>query len=193
MAQNKDQKEDLELVAKSLESAAAYEKLVRKYQSKILNYIKRISGVPMEEAEDIAQEVFLKVYQNLNAFDQNKKFSSWLFSIAHNETISYWRKNKKRLNDPDIEDEHLEYFLKDEFNTDEKVDNQKLKEDLEVALKKLPIKYREVVQLKYFYDYSYEEISDIIKKPTATVGTLLSRAKKLLVKEVDLDKYKKYE
>lgn len=182
--------DDIDLVKKSLDNPDNYTLLVKKYEAKILNYIKKISGVPHEEAEDIAQEIFLKAYTNLNDFDLNKKFSSWLFSIAHNDTISYWRKHKKRLASPDIADEDLDYLMPDEFDIVKKIDDKALKQEIKQALAKLDIKYREVLQLRYLQEYSYEEISDIIKKPKNTVGTLINRAKKQL-KNILADK--KYE
>lgn len=181
--------EDIGLVQKTLKNADNYTDLVKKYEQKIIYYIIRISGIAYEEAEDLAQEIFLKAYINLNGFDQKKKFSSWLFSIAHNTTISHWRKHKKRLEQIDLADEDLERLLTDEFDVIKKIDNDKLKQEIKEALARIDIKYREVLQLKYLNDYSYEEISDIIKKPVNTVGTLLSRAKKKLKKELANKKY----
>ena len=189
MAENKGNREDINLVKKSLENPDFYTELVKKYENYIMNYILKISGVPREEAEDIAQEIFLKAYLNLNDFDQKRKFSTWLFSIAHNETISYWRKHRKRLESPDIEDSEIEFLLKEESDIAEKIDNQNLKKEIRNSLSQLDFKYREVLQLRYLDEYSYEEISDIIKKPVNTVGTLISRAKKLLKKEINLEKY----
>lgn len=180
MPDTADQEQDVRHVQRSLENQIFYADIVNKYQAKMLSFIRRISGVSQEEAEDIAQEIFLKAYINLNSFDQDKKFFSWLFSIAHNEVISYWRKNKKRLRDVSIEGEELSERLGHEINLIEELDIQAEKEELKVALIKLDLKYREVLELKFIDDYSYQEISEIIKKPTATVGTLINRAKKQL-------------
>ena len=185
MTQKKGDNEDIVLVQMTLENPAIYTDLVKKYENKIINYVVRISGVRREEAEDIAQEIFLKAYQNLNAFDQKRKFSSWLFSIAHNETISYWRKHKKEMGMPDLEDDEIAYLLKDDFDIKEKLDEKTLKEEVRHGINKLDFKYREVLQLRYLNEYSYEEISDIIKKPVNTVGTLINRAKRQLKKELE--------
>jgi len=186
---NKSQKQDLELVKDSLNSSDAYTNLVKKYEKPIIGYIIRISGVNFEEAEDITQEIFLKAYTNLNNFDQTKKFSSWLFSIAHNETISHWRKNKRKLDVINIENDELDILLTENFDIGKKIDNNLLKDEIKKGLAKLDIKYREVLELKYLNEYSYEEISDIIKKPVNTVGTLLNRAKKKLKNELKDIKY----
>lgn len=173
----------------ALKNPDDYTQIVQKYEKPILSYIMRISGVSYQEAEDIGQEIFLKAYTNLNDYDQRRKFSTWLFSIAHNETISHWRKNKKRLKDLDIEDDVLQNILPDEFDMVKNIDDKVLKQEIKEAIKKLDIKYREVLQLKYYDDLSYEEISDIIKKPVNTVGTLLNRAKKKLEKLLANKKY----
>ena len=180
MADLADQEQDIRHVRRSLENQLFYADIVNKYQAKILSFIRRISGVSQEEAEDIAQEIFLKAYVNLNNFDQDKKFFSWLFSIAHNEVVSHWRKNKKRLKDVSIEGEELAERLGKENNLVEEIDLKVEKTELKNAINKLNFKYREVLELKFIEDYSYQEISDIVKKPVATVGTLINRAKKQL-------------
>lgn len=158
-----------------------FNELVLRYQNKIFAYIYKIVN-HKEEAEDIVQETFIKVYKNLNSFDADKKFSSWLYRISHNETINYLKKNKK-VNVLYYEDNsYLLNLLKTEKNLIKELiieeDDQKLK----TALKKLPLKYKEVIVLKYLEDKSYEEIAQILHKPIATVGTLINRAKSQLKK-----------
>ena len=189
MADNDQNLQDIRFVNRALENQIFYTDIVSKYQERIIRYVIRISGISYQEAEDVAQEVFLKAYVNLNNFNQEKKFFSWLFSIAHNEIVSYWRKNKKRLKDISIEGEELAEKLGADFKMIEKIDSANNKDFVKQAISKLDFKYREVLQLKYIDDYSYEEISDIIKKPTATVGTLISRAKKILKNDLDKKYY----
>ncbi|OGY87695.1 MAG: hypothetical protein A2233_01985 [Candidatus Kerfeldbacteria bacterium RIFOXYA2_FULL_38_24] len=179
-----DNERDVAAVQMSLFDLEQYSLIVERYEQKILNYIRRISGASYEEAEDIAQEIFLKAYVNLRDFDEKKKFSSWLFAIAHNETISYWRKNKKNLTMVDIEEDYLEVLLKKDPDLAEQIDIKQRKTVVQTALKKLNLKYRAILDLRYTQDLSYEEISDIIKKPKNTVGTLINRAKKELKKEL---------
>jgi len=87
---------DCELVRLSLENADFFAQIVQKYEKPLLRYLLRISNVSLEEAEDLLQEIFIKVYQNLWDFDESLKFSSWIYRIAHNETISAWRKKISR-------------------------------------------------------------------------------------------------
>ncbi|MEA2006677.1 MAG: RNA polymerase sigma factor [Patescibacteria group bacterium] len=156
--------------------------LMNRYDEKMMRYVRRISGVDVEAAEDIIQDVFLKVYVNLNAFDENLKFSSWLYRIAHNETINYWRRNKKKSS-TDIswdDNEALKNVIRDKHDTEQAVYQKITNEQLLEVLEEIDEKYRTVLILNYLEGKSYQEIADILNKPIGTVGTLLNRAKKLL-------------
>jgi RNA polymerase sigma-70 factor (ECF subfamily) len=156
--------------------------LMNRYDEKMMRYVRRISGVAVETAEDIIQDVFLKVYVNLNAFDENLKFSSWLYRIAHNETINYWRRNKKKSS-TDIswdDNEALKNVIRDEHDTEQAVYQKITNEQLLEVLEGIDEKYRTVLILNYLEGKSYQEIADILNKPIGTVGTLLNRAKKIL-------------
>lgn len=131
-----------------------------------------------EDAEDILQEVFIKTYENLNDFDQDLKFSSWIYRITYNHTISYYRKHKAKMQTLSLEDnEVLIEKLRSEFNLTENVDKKILKEKIQEFLSQLDKKYRDVLILKYLEDKDYNEISNILRKPPGTIATLLNRAK----------------
>jgi RNA polymerase sigma-70 factor, ECF subfamily len=100
------EKKDEELVLISISDQDAFSELIRRYEAKLFNYIKRISSLSKEDAEDILQEVFIKVYKNLNGFDVDLKFSSWIYRITHNEVITNFRKfsRKPKIFDLDIND-----------------------------------------------------------------------------------------
>ncbi|MEA1926075.1 MAG: RNA polymerase sigma factor [Patescibacteria group bacterium] len=181
-----DLRSDEELVKLAKKNKSCYVCLMERYEDKMMRYVRRISGVNIETAEDIVQNVFLKVYVNLNAFKQDLKFSSWLYRIAHNETINYWRRNKKRSGS-DISwdnNEALKNIIKDEHNTEQEVYQKITNEQLIETLKGMDEKYRSVLILNYLEGKSYQEIADILKKPIGTVGTLLNRAKKILKKRL---------
>jgi len=146
-----------------------------------MRYIRRITNINFEDAEDLLQEIFIKVYTNLNDFDPKLKFSSWIYRIAHNEVISNFRKLKVRPEkiNSEINKDMLEKIKSDQ-NIEKEIDQKILKEKLNRLIDQLNVKYKEVIILKYLEDKTYEEISDIIKKPTNTVGTLINRAKKQL-------------
>jgi len=184
--ENCETKTDNELVNLSLENEDYFYCIISRYEGLLTHYIQRISLSSKEDAEDILQEVFMSVYQNLNEFDGSFKFSSWIYRIAHNKTISVWRKLKSRPKSIST-DENVDLFniiasdeniLKD---LEKKCDAKKLSK----ALNKLDEKYREVLVLKFLEDKDYKEISDILKKPLGTIATLLNRAKIKLRKEVE--------
>lgn len=170
---------DEELVKLSLEDQENFLYLLNRYKNRLLAYIKRIANFSHEEAEDILQEVFIKIYRNLNGFDKNLKFSSWAYRIAHNEVINNYRKSKARPQNIywDFDDNILNNISSD-FDINQQVDNQYLRERIIKILNEMDIKYREVLILKYIEGRDYREISDILKKPSGTVGTLINRAKK---------------
>lgn len=183
-------KTDEQLVSLSLKDKEAFWILVKRYEEKLSRYIKRISLIKEDALEDLLQDIFVKVYLNLNAFDQEMKFSSWIYRIAHNETISFIRKNKKYNQDVSIDDKDLE-IIATEFFIEENHFNEHLLEKLNEAIFELEDKYKDVIVLKFIEDKSYEEISDILRMPTNTVGTQINRAKvklkqKLLNKGIEI-------
>jgi RNA polymerase sigma-70 factor (ECF subfamily) len=170
-------KTDNELVRLSLDNSDWFLCLAKRYEKKLLQYIMRISKFRREEAEDVLQEVFVKTYYNLNEFDNELKFSSWIYRIAHNQTISEIRKVSVRPSVP-FEKEDIDRF-EDAFDITKEIDNSFNKEKINEALSKLDEKYREVLVLRFLDEKDYVEISDILKKPVSTVGNLILRGKKL--------------
>ncbi|MBT5338675.1 RNA polymerase sigma factor [Candidatus Falkowbacteria bacterium] len=172
---------DQELVKLTLKNSDHFAQVINKYQPQLFYYIKRISNVPNEDIEDHLQEIFLKIYRNLNNYNQNLKFSSWLYRIARNHVISHHRKLKARpqriSTDWEINEQILNNIASD-FELDVSFDNQLITNQIKLTLNKLDIKYKEVIVYRFFEDKSYEEIADILKKPIGTIGTLLNRAKK---------------
>ncbi len=182
---------DEELIKKSLEDLDFFGELVDRYEPKLKNYILRISAFSLEEAEEILQEVFLKVWKNMNDFSPDMKFSSWIYRIAHNETISAYRKSAARGEDKKMElDETLFEILPDKVDLTKEID-QKLNAHLvRKVLENMSENYREVLILYFLEDKSYEEISDILRKPMGTVATLLNRAKQNFREETEKLKIK---
>lgn len=165
--------------------------LMERYEAKILRYIGRISNLPKETTEDLGQEIFLKAYENINDFDKSLKFSSWLYRIARNHTISHWRKNKNEKMFLSFDaDENFRNMLESEVNITKDLENKLTGEFISKTLNKIREDYREVLILRFLEDKDYEEIGDILKKPIGTVGTLLSRAKKELKEELIKNNFK---
>lgn len=174
-------KTDNELVKLSLDNPDHFLCLSKRYESKLLHYIMRISKFRQEDAEDILQDVFIKTYYNLNEFDDELKFSSWIYRIAHNQTVSEIRKKVSRPSVP-LEKEDIDRF-EDAFDITKEIDNTFDRENIDKAISQLDEKYREVLILRYLDEKDYVEISDILKKPVSTVGNLIARGKVLFEKE----------
>ena len=91
----KNKKSDEELAILSLKDKENFSQIVNRYASKIQRYIARVTG-NWQESEDINQEVFFKAYVNIASFNPKLKFSSWLYRIAHNESVNYIKKNYRQ-------------------------------------------------------------------------------------------------
>lgn len=168
---------DNEIIAKSLDDLDYFSCLYLRYEQRMLDYIVKISSFTKDEAQDILQEAFVKVWKKLNEYDDGIKFSSWLYRIVHNQTIDCWRKNMKHIRDTE------DISHKSDIETsDGKLDEQKsdLESDLNKLLDVLPLKYKEILILKYYENLSYDEISDVLKLAPGTVAIRLNRAKKAL-------------
>ncbi len=172
---------DSELVALALTKADYFACLIKRYEHQLVVYIKRISGLNHEDAEDILQEVFIKVFYNLNDFDSGLKFSSWIYRITHNETMSELRRRHSRPT-VIIDDEEWESLA---CNTDliKEINSQYDRALIEKIFNQLSEKYREVLLLRFVEDLDYRAISDILRLPINTVGTLVARARQKFKQE----------
>jgi RNA polymerase sigma-70 factor, ECF subfamily len=170
---------DEQLVAVVLKKPDAYAFIVQRYEEKLLRYIMWISRGTKEDAEDVLQDVFLSAYKNLNDFDQDLKFSSWIYRIAHNKVISHFRKVTARPKTMTYEgDSQLLNILASEEDIEKSLEKKYTAAEVQKTLDRLDEKYREVLILKFLEEKDYKEISDILEKPMGTVATLISRAKK---------------
>jgi len=184
------EKNDAELVALSLKNREIYGFLIQRYQDKLRRYILRIAGGVQNDADDILQDVFIKVYKNLNDYDPKLKFSSWIYRITHNETISFLRKINRKPTTYNFEIDAVKVkTIEEDLTLDQKLDNAKVKENLLKIINNLDKKHQEVVMLRYVEDKDYQEISDILKKPQGTVATLLRQAKFQLKEEITKNKH----
>ncbi len=171
-----EQKTDKELVKLSLENKDAFLPLMRRYEERLFRYILRISNFSHEEAEDVLQEVFLAIYRNLYNFDEALSFSSWAYRIAHNKTISRYRFKKSRPQTVNIEKSDASK-LADNIDLEEDFDKNSNKEKIITTLNQLKDSYKEILVLLYLEERSYQEISDILKKPIGSIATKLKKSK----------------
>lgn len=184
-----EQLSDEAIVAEIATDKEQFGILMDRYEAKLRRYIARLGVHNPEDQSDVLQEIFLKTYRNINGFDTKLKFSSWIYRIAHNETISWYRKKNVRPEGHLIGDsEEILSFLSSsldgaEITFDERVNAEVVNQ----ALRELDQKYYEVLVLRYFEHKEYEEISDILKIPVGSVGTLIHRGKKQLQRAINTD------
>jgi len=181
---------DEEAVAMALRDKAFFTHLVMRYEDKLDRYIRRLGVRTHEDREDVLQEIFIKVYRNLNDFDTTLSFSSWIYRIAHNEAISWYRKKNVRPEGHLVDDGHelLSYVPTGESDVEQLFDESVNEKVVAAALDRLESKYKDPIILRFFEHKEYEEISDILKIPTGTVGTLIHRGKKRLRELVDSER-----
>lgn len=165
--------EDLGLINKfKAGEMEGFEMLVRKYHNRIINIANSLSG-NTADAEDIAQEAFLKVYHNLKDFRNQARFSSWLYRITLNAAYDHLRKNKHKTTSLD----ELDYSrIPDNKNSEDIL----AKETLKKALDKIPFNFRSALILKEIEGLSYEEIAQTLKIRLGTVESRIFRARRML-------------
>jgi RNA polymerase sigma-70 factor (ECF subfamily) len=155
-------------------SQTAFEEIVRRYERPIFNLICRIVRDPAV-AEEIAQEAFLKTFRNLASYDSDRRFSSWIFRIAHNAALDALRRRKK-----------TETFREDSgcepaVPPPDPVESAALGQAISAALDQLRPEWRAVIVLRYQEGLSYEEIAEVVGMPEGTVKTFVHRARKQLM------------
>ncbi len=158
-----------------------YSFLIDRYQGKIKAYLRRLTN-NSTEVDDLLQQTFVNVFIALNSFQLDKKFSSWIYRIAHNLAINWLA--KKKISIFLSAEEGWADSIRSDIDVAAEVANNELAIHLDRAINKLPEKFKEPLILKYLEGRSYEEISDILRKPKNTIGTMISRAKTILKQEL---------
>jgi RNA polymerase sigma-70 factor (ECF subfamily) len=178
---------DEELVRMTLRERSSFGFLIERYEAKLQRYINRLGVKNIEDQKDVLQDIFIKAYKNLNDFDTSLSFSSWLYRIAHNESINWYRKQSVRPEGHLIAsgDDVLNLLKDDDKNQEVSFDIKINADEVARALNRIDLKYQEVLVLRYFEAKEYDEISDILKIPIGTVGTLIARGKAKLKIELN--------
>ncbi len=150
---------DVELINNHLAGdSAAFEQLVTRYFRQVFLFA-RTFGLEIAEAEDVTQEVFVRIWKNLNKFDQNKKFKTWAFQITKNACIDFLRKHKHLLPAAQIQEEQMSASLENMLDTNPLPEQMHLQEDL-----------------------TFQEIADILNQPINTIKSRYRRGL-LMLKE----------
>lgn len=166
----------------------AFGEIVEIYKDKVFQICFRMLG-NRQEAEDLAQEAFVRAYVNIRSFNIQMKFSTWLYRIATNLCIDRLRKKKPDyyLDAEVAGTEGLNMYSQiasDMAKPEEEVESLELQETIQVEIMKLPEKYRSVIVLKYIEELSLKEISEILDLPVGTVKTRIHRGREALRKQL---------
>ncbi|MCX5679026.1 MAG: sigma-70 family RNA polymerase sigma factor [Candidatus Omnitrophica bacterium] len=190
-----EQLSDEILVQKAREGdTKAFEELFDRYKKQLLNFIYRLIG-NRETAEEVTQEVFIKVYNKLEIFDPSKKFVSWIYTIARNLAKNALRDKKyfsaRSLEEtvvPGDETMHLKDVIADSSaGPDQIIEDDELAEDAQRVLDSMPIKYREVIALCSVQGLTYKEAAVVLGCSIASISVRLEEAKLLFMKKLGID------
>lgn len=158
--------------------------LWQKYNKQIFASVLKIVR-SIDDADDIVQDTFLKAFNALHSYNQTFPFPAWLYKIASNTCIDYFR--RKRIRPISIENINRDggniYDIISDKSTpiDVNIINNETKEELLKAVEQLPLRYKLCIQLRHFEELSYEEISIKMNLPLGTVKITLFRARKMLL------------
>lgn len=163
----------------------AYAELMKRYKKPVYHMIlKMVRNV--DDAEDLTIEAFAKAFRNLKRFKKDFTFSTWLFRIATNNSIDFIRKKRLEtmsLNSSYTDDdgESINIDVQDDnLNPQEETIKAQKIELIRIFVNKLPPKYQRLVRLRYFQEYSYEEIAKELEAPLGTIKAQLHRARELM-------------
>lgn len=182
--------DDREIVAMILDGREElFAELVRRYEGRLVNYVARIIR-RREDAPDLAQEIFIKVYTALDRYNPKYNFSTWIFRIAQNAAIDVVR--RKGLDETSLtiadrsgEGERDMEIEADVVSPHRALSNKEMGDAMEEAIRSLPDDYRDLIELRHFGDLSYEEIAELRGMPLGTVKNKLFRARNVLKKELE--------
>lgn len=179
--------EDDSLVDQALSGdEKAYKRFIEKYARALYYHILRM--VKNEDmVEDLVQEVFSKAFTNINSFNKEYAFSTWLYRIATNHSIDYLRKKRLKtlsIDEPiSTKDGEMNIELPDhEASSDQQVIHGQRNQVILQAMQSLPEKYRRVIEMRHMEEKSYQEIAEVLELPLGTVKAHIFRARELLYK-----------
>lgn len=172
--------DDRQLVARVLEGDdAAFEYLFNRYRDAIYRlFVQRLGGV--NDADDLLQETFIKVYINLHRYRPDYTFGQWAYTIARNTFIDYVRRRQEDL----PIDERFAAPASNSPTPEESFINLQQRRQIEHYLERLSPRYRELIVMRFFDEYSYEEIAAKLSLPLGTVKTQIHRAREQMCRMI---------
>ncbi len=174
---------DAELIVRCIGgSENSFEEIVRRYQRPIVGYVYRMLS-DYDASLDVTQEVFIKVYNSLEKYSPEYKFSTWLYRISHNAAIDYMRRNSVFQQSLEAENADGTYQLQIESpnpSPETERERSEWRREIDSVIKCLPTVYRELILLRHSQDMSYDEIAEITNLPLGTVKNRLFRAREMM-------------
>jgi RNA polymerase sigma-70 factor, ECF subfamily len=176
---------DRDLIARAIAGREEYfEELVRRYQRPIVAYVYRMVG-DYDAALDLAQEVFIKVYNSLERYRPEYKFSTWVYRIAHNAAIDHLRRaGNFRTEELEAEGEGGRPYEKPLASAaptpEQESERRERRAEIEGVVQALPPAYRELIVLRHAHDFSYDEIAEVTGLPLGTVKNRIFRAREVM-------------
>ncbi len=176
---------DADLIQRCLANdQSAYTQLLEKYRRQVLSLVWRMVN-NKEEAQDLAQEAFIRAFRSLESFDTSRSFPAWLFRITTNLCVDYYRKRKLKTISLVQEaghdrEEHTIDLESADAGPDENFEEKESAERLDRMVRTLPAPYRIVILLRHQSDMSYDEIAEALNLPLGTVKARIHRAHKML-------------
>ena len=172
---------------------AAFQEVLQRYRAAVYNLCWRMTRNE-EDARDLGQEVFIKVFSLLDRYDEQYAFSSWLFRIATNHCIDHLRRQRLRFlsveRDGGLEDEEAEMQIPDQGPTPDVVlQRREAMEKLEEVIAELPPHYKVITLLRHDQQLSYEEIAETLQLPLGTVKARIHRARNMIQQLLAQRKY----
>ena len=183
--------EDQVLITKILEgNQSSFEELMKKYNKKIFGFIFRMVR-DEEVAIELTQDFFIKIYSVLAKYNFEYKFSTWAYRICYNLVIDYVRKNQAQVDSLDDEAVTQKQMMESENYVSEDGFDHLVKEELNQYIWKvvdcIPVKYKELILLRYLQGLKYDEIAQVTDLPVGTVKNRIFKAKELLRSEIEKD------
>jgi len=167
----------------------AFAEIVDLYKDKLYHLAYRMTG-NRQGSEDVVQETFLRVYKNLDRYDENQKFSTWIYRIATNICIDQLRKRKAiySLDAESSDHEGLDGYAmlpSDDRTPESELLLSETQRIIHGAIATLPVKYKSIMILRYLQDLSLQEIADVLEMPVTTVKTRVHRGREFLRKKLE--------
>lgn len=184
--------EDMEIIRKATSGdEKAYAKLLSRYRKSVFYLVLKMVN-NKEDAEDLTLEAFTKAFRSLEDFNPEYAFSTWLFRIATNNCIDFIRRQKMKMFSLDTPSESSEEESPKQILLK---DSKPLPDDMAAIKQKgiflrsvvdtLPDTYRTLIELRYYQEYTYEEIAEMLDMPLGTVKAQLHRARELMLKAIE--------